>query len=295
MLLDDMALFVEVVQAKGFAKAADKLGLAKSTLSVRIARLEQHIGLQLLNRTTRKVEPTEAGRLYYEKAARIVEEARLAHQQLDDMLRQPAGVLSVTMPNEFAQTVMAPMLPAFCARYPQIALEFYLSPQREDLVDKPFDVAVRTGAQPDSGLVSRLLARLDGGLYAAPAYLARHGAPQHLADLAQHQCLRFHAGFRDEWRLLSGDERVNVPIAGKLLSNSPGMNARLAAAGLGIAVLPHVVAREQVAAGALQQVLPQWRTEPVPVYAISTTRLLPAKAQVFVDFVADKLRAGQAA
>ena len=293
--LNDMALFVEVVNAKGFGKAADKLGIAKSTLSVRIARLEQHIGLQLLNRTTCKVEPTEAGRLYYEKAARIVEEARLAHQQLDDMLHEPSGVLAITMPNEFAQTVVAPVLPEFCARYPQIALEFYLSPQRVDLVGEPFDVAIRTGEQPDSALISRQLARLNGGLYAAPAYLAQHGSPQTPDELAQHQCLRFQAGFRDEWRLTNGQESITLPVRGKLLSNSPGMNARLAAAGMGIAALPHVVVREYIAAGTLQHILPQWQTAEIPVYAVTATRLLPAKTQAFISFLAEKIRHWQAA
>ena len=166
--LNDMALFVEVIHAKGFSRAADNLGIAKSTLSVRIAKLEKRIGLQLLNRTTRKVEPTEAGKIYYAKAIHIIEEAKQVHQQLNNMLSQPTGILSVTMPNEFANTVIAPVLPEFCQRYPQISLEFYLSPQRVDLIGEPFDVAIRMGKQPDSNLISRLLAKLTGGLYAAP-------------------------------------------------------------------------------------------------------------------------------
>lgn len=287
--LNDMALFVEVIHAKGFSRAADNLGIAKSTLSVRIAKLEKRIGLQLLNRTTRKVEPTEAGKIYYAKAIHIIEEAKQVHQQLNNMLSQPTGILSVTMPNEFANTVIAPVLPEFCQRYPQISLEFYLSPQRVDLIGEPFDVAIRMGKQPDSNLISRLLAKLTGGLYAAPHYLAQHGTPQNLAELTQHECLRFQAGFRDEWQLIHNDEQVTLPIQGKLLSNSPGMNARLAIAGLGIAVLPDVVAREAVMNGKLQKILPQWRSVEVPIYAITATRLIPIKTQVFIDFVAEKI------
>lgn len=289
-LLNDMALFVEVVNAKGFGKAADNLGIAKSTLSVRIARLEQHIGLQLLNRTTRKVELTEAGRMYYAKAARIVEEARLAHQQLDELLSQPAGALSVTLPSDLAQSVLAPILPAFFERYPGIALELYLSPRRVDLVGEPFDVALRMGAQPDSGLISRMLTRFTGGLYAAPGYLARHGEPQMLDDLSRHSCLRFHAGFREEWKLFQGEQVVTLPIQGRLLTNSPGMNTRLAVAGLGIAMLPDVLARQDVQAGRLKHVLPQWKMPEVPLYAMTSTRLLPAKVQVFLDFVAEHFK-----
>lgn len=288
--LNDMALFVEVANVKGFGKAADNLGMATSTLSVRIARLERHIGLQLFNRTTRRVELTEAGRLYYEKAARIVEEARLAHQQLNNMLAQPAGVVNVTMPSEFAQHVLSPHLPEFCARYPQIAIHFHLTPNRVDLVGEPFDLAIRMGAQPDSGLISRVLARVHGHLYASPAYLAQHGPPQAPQDLAQHACIRFYSGLRDEWVLSDGKHHCSIAVRGQFMSNSPGMNTRLAVAGLGIAVLPEVLVREEVATGALQKVLPQWRSGEVPICAVTTTRLLPAKVQVLIDFLSEKLR-----
>lgn len=289
--LNDMALFVEVVNAKGFGKAADNLGIAKSTLSVRIAKLEQHLGLQLLNRTTRKVEATEAGRLYYERAARIVEEARLAHLALNDMLHTPSGVLSVTMPEEFAQTVVAPWLPEFCAQYPQIEMRLYLSPRVVDLIGEPFDVAVRMGEQPDSSLVARRLTTFVGGLYASPDYLNAHGEPQHPTDLTAHQCLRFHhADWHNEWRLSDGADTVLVPIRGRLMCNSPGMNLRLAAAGLGIAVLPDVLTGQEVAAGRLKHILPQWKGAGVPVYAVTATRLLPAKTLAFIDFLHERLQ-----
>lgn len=283
--LDDMALFLEVVKAKGFGKAADNLGIAKSTLSVRIARLEHAIGLQLLNRTTRKIELTEAGQWYYDKARHIVEEAHLAHQTLGDMLDQPSGVLRVSAPIEFAQIFIAALIPAFCERYPAIKLDFFLAQHKVDMIAEPFDLTIRIGAQADSTLVSRLLAEVEGRVYAAPSYLQQHGTPQTPDDLQTHQCLIFRQGFQDYWPLSDGTDEVQAPISGTIQSNSPGMNRELAIHGAGITLLPELVARQAVAQGQLQHILPQWRGTVVPVYALTTTRLLPKKTQVFIDFL----------
>src|SRR5215469_12467554 len=137
-----MALFVEVVKAKGFRSAADATGMPNSTLSRRISLLEKAIGLRLLHRTTRKVELTEAGQLYYERCRRIVDEARLAHEQLGEMLAQPSGVLRASLPVDFAVTYLAPLIVEFARTYPGITFEFDLTPRRVDLVSEPFDVAI---------------------------------------------------------------------------------------------------------------------------------------------------------
>lgn len=129
-LLNDMELFVETVKAKGFSKAAENTGISKSTLSLRLKQLEQHIGLRLLNRNTRMIQLTEAGSLYYERAARIVEEARQAHQQLDDLLNETAGSLRISLPIDFAQIFIAPLLPEFCRRYPKIQLDLDLNQKK---------------------------------------------------------------------------------------------------------------------------------------------------------------------
>lgn len=187
-----------------------------------------------------------------------------------------------------------------------------MTPRKVNLISERFDVAIRAGKQPDSGLVQRLLAMFSGGLYAAPAYVARHGEPPEPADLVRHQCLRFPPGFDDVWELRHAHEMAaqadgdsangatidgNTPspqsrsirVNGRIASNSLGLNLRLALHGFGIAALPDALAAPYAAQGHLQALLPGWQTRAVPVYAFTANKLLPARAQAFIDFLKEKL------
>lgn len=287
-LLNDMALFIEVASTLSFRRAADVSGIPNSTLSRRIAALEKHIGLRLLHRTTRRVELTEAGQLYYERCRRIVDEARIAHEQLGEMLAQPTGVLRASLPVDFATIYMAPLIAEFSRRFPGITFEFDLTPRRVDLVTEPFDIAIRMGEQSDSNLIARLLARLSVQLYASPQYLAQNGVPEHPTDLVRHECLGFPKSGR--WTLHREAETIEVDVSGRFLVNSVGMFRRLATLDLGIIMLPEEVAAEELAGGRLQRVLPEWHGQSTPVYAITETRLLPAKTQRFIEFLQEHLR-----
>jgi len=289
-LLKDMGLFVEVVKVRNFRRAAETLDMPSSTLSRRIALLEKAVGLRLLHRTTRKVELTEAGQLYYERCKRIVDEARLAHEQLGQLLAQPTGVLRVSTAVDFATFFLAPLIPEFAARYPGIGFDFDLTPRKVDLVAEPFDIAIRMGEQPASNLIARLLARVPQALYAAPDYLERAGSPKRPTDLAKHECLRFLGARADEWTLHRRAEVQHIEVQGRFRINSVGMVHQLARQGLGIAVLADALTAEDVANGRLQRVLPAWRSGDVPVYAMTETRLLPAKAQRFIEFLQERLR-----
>jgi DNA-binding transcriptional LysR family regulator len=256
-LLNDMALFVEVANTLSFRRAADATGVPNSTLSRRISALEKAIGLRLLHRTTRRVELTEAGQIYYERSRRIVEEARMAHEQLGQLLAQPSGVLRASLPVDFATIYMAPLIAEFARRYPGIAFDFDLTPRRVDLVSEPFDVAIRMGELTDSNLIARLLARLPVGVYASPRYLEVSGEPAQASDLAQHECLSFpRAG---KWVLHRGADTVEVEVGGRFLINSVGMLRRLATLDLGVILLPEEIAADDVAAGRLLRVLPSWQ------------------------------------
>jgi DNA-binding transcriptional LysR family regulator len=282
--LNDMALFVEVVKARGFRSAATAVGIPDSTLSRRIGRLEKSIGLRLLHRTTRKIELTEAGQIYYERCRRIVDEARLAHQQLGEMLEHPSGMLRISLPVDFAVAFVAPRMAEFAARFPGISFEFDLSPRRVDLVSEPFDVAIRMGSQPDSTLVARKLAEFSGYVYASPAYLAVHGEPRVPQDLVAHECLLFGAS-QTSWRLMRGDESIEVKVGGRYRFNSIGMIQRMAGLGTGVALLAELLAGDDLAAGRLRRILPAWQATPVSVYAVTETRLIPAKTQRFIEFL----------
>ncbi|MBK5073004.1 LysR family transcriptional regulator [Budviciaceae bacterium CWB-B4] len=289
-MLNDMALFVEVVKAMSFRRASEATGVPNSTLSRRISALEKAIGLRLLHRTTRKIELTEAGQIYYDRCRRIVEEARLAHEALGDILAQPSGLLRASLPVDFAINYMVPLLIEFAEQYPDIRFEFDLTPRRVDLVTEPFDVAIRIGEQKDSNLIARLLANLPAHLYASPKYLEKHGEPSHPQELIQHQCLGFPRN--GVWTLhnFDAEDKVEINVSGRFMLNNVGMIKRLAAFDQGIVLLPQEVVTEDLAEGLLHRILPQWQGVPVPVYALTETRLLPAKTQRFIEFLRDRMR-----
>jgi DNA-binding transcriptional LysR family regulator len=286
-LLNDMALFVEVAKAMSFRRAAEAIGVPNSTLSRRISDLEKAIGLRLLHRTTRKIELTEAGQIYFERCRRIVEEARIAHEQLGEMLAHPSGVLRASLPVDFATIFLAPLIAEFARTYPGITFEFDLTPRRVDLVTEPFDVAIRMGEPPDSNLIARRLASLPGRVYATPRYLELSGEPAHPADLARHECIGFpKSGI---WTLHNDAQTVDVTVGGRFVLNSVGMIRRLATLDMGIILLPEQVVAEDVANGRLRHILQGWQGASVSVYAITETRLLPGKTQRFIEFLRERL------
>lgn len=286
-LLNDMALFVEVAKAMSFTRAAETLGMPGSTLSRRISLLEKSIGLRLFHRTTRKVELTEAGQLYYTSCKRIVEEARLAHEQLGEMLAQPQGLIRVSMPVDFAAIFLAPVLSRFSAIHPGISFEFDLTPRRADLVSESIDVAIRIGELPASNLIARKLTQFSGKLYASPEYLESAGIPLHPSDLADHQCIGFLK--TANWILAKGHERQTVSCTGRFMLNNVGMMRRLALLHQGIIFIPSQAIEDDLINGSLKPVLPEWSGEPVTVYALTETRLLPAKVQIFLEFIRNSL------
>ncbi|MBN3751541.1 LysR family transcriptional regulator [Paraburkholderia sp. Tr-20389] len=291
--LNDMALFVEVVKANGFRNAAEAVGIPNSTLSRRISALEKTIGLRLLHRTTRKIELTEAGQIYFERCKRIVNEARLAHEQLGGMLAHPTGVLRVSLPVDFAVTYLAPLVVEFAERYPGISFDFDLTPRRVDLVSEPFDVAIRIGESESSQLIARSLASLTPHLYASPGYLERSGEPDKPADLERHQCLTIlKAG---TWTLHDGKRTATVPVGGRFALNSVAMIRRLATLDMGIVLMPEEVVAGDLASGALRRIMPRWHGTAVPIYAITETRLLPAKTQRFIEFLQERLTGSRTA
>lgn len=287
--LDDMALFVEVVKHKGFRGAAEALNLPSSTVSRRISALEKHIGLRLLNRSTRKIELTEAGGIYYERCRHIVKEATAAHLALSDMVTQAAGRLRLSLALDVAKFLVAPFLAEFAERYPAIDLDFDLSDRHIDLIDAPIDLAIRVGAVSDLSAIAYPLAQFECRLYASPLYLQRFGAPDCPEDLRQHQCLA-RTPAQKTWLLRSQDQQMEVPIQCRWRANDLSFSRHLASQGFGIIMLPSLLASEELARGSLQPVLPQWRGDILPVYALSETRLLPAKALRFIEFYREKLQ-----
>lgn len=293
-LLNYMRLFVEVARTKSFRRAADALDMPNSTVSRHIAELEKTIGLRLLHRSTRKVELTEAGEVYFKRCQSIVEEAQIAHESLLDLAERPTGTLRVSMPVDLATGRLAAILAEFALAYPLIAFEFDLTPRRIDLLTEGYDLAIRIGPPPaaPSMLVARRIAALPRYLYAAPAYLKHAPALAQPQDLGAHVlCIAQGANRQREvtHTFYRGDETVQVPMTMRYVMNSVGLSRSLAAEGVGIAAMDDALARDHVASGQLVRVLPEWCLSPVEVHAITDTRMLPARTRLFIDFVKARL------
>ena len=286
---NDLLIFARVATLGSFSRAADQLGLPKSTVSRRLAGLEQRVGERLLLRTTRRQTLTEFGQQLLEHAQQVAAEvaavtALSAHRQA-----APSGRLRVSMPSDFANLLLVDALAAFVALHPAIALELDLSARRVDLLGEGFDLAVRIGDLPDDNLLAaRRLTAFAAGLYAAPDYLAERGEPQHPGDLSAHDAIR-HLGSSGEpmlWSLQRGEERWQGVPTGRIGGNSPELLIRLARAGAGIAAVPDYFAQADVRQGRLRRVLPQWCLPSPTAWAVFPgRRLMPAKTRAFLDML----------
>ncbi|MFU1905867.1 LysR family transcriptional regulator [Bordetella avium] len=290
--LNDIALFVEVAKRKNFSHAAEALNIPTSTLSRRASELERNIGMKLLNRSTRRIDLTEAGMVYFERCRHIVEEARVAHEQLQDMAAHPKGRLKISMPTSLAQLFLPVVIRNFRDQYPDIECDFDLSLRPIDPISNPFDLVLRFGAQPDSSLIAKQIVLMAQQLYASRAYLAQYGEPRVPSDLGHHECLRTTLGEpASYWMLHSGDKVERVQVNGRLAANNLGMLGRMAAHGMGITPLLVFDAMEQaVSESGLVRVLPEWSLTPVPLFALLPSRRIPAKTRAFLDFIQPLLK-----
>lgn len=285
--LRDIPLFVAVAQARSFSRAAAGLGVPTSSLSRRITDLEASLGLQLLARSTRVVELTEAGALYLERCLAIMDAADQAQRQVRGLAETPQGLLRLSVEAEIGPRLVAPLIASYLERYPAVTVDLDLSPRRVDLLAENFDLAIRLGRLVDSTLTVRRLALLRAGLFASPAYLERRGTPANPADLAGHARIRLlHQGDRGEWRLSRGEESFDVDAASLVSANNMAMIRELARLGVGIAVLDVFLASDDVDSGRLRQVLPDWSLPPTALSVLTPTRLVPAKTRRFVDMLA---------
>ena len=285
----NMHLFVEVAASGGFRAAALRLDMPSSTLSRRIAELERDIGLRLLHRTTRHVELTEAGKLYFERCRRIIGEAQLAHEELSGMLTQPTGTIRASVPVDFTIIYLSDILADFLELYPGIKLELDVTPRQGNLVSDPFDLTIRIGEPKEQSLIARKLGYVSSSLFAAPKYLARFGSPKQPGDLIDHNCLRI---YERAWALTdrqTGFQDI-VPVTGTVIANNVGLIRKLAIQGTGIAALTKELANDDVDQGRLLPILTNWHLPDISVYALTETRLVPAKVRVFIDFLIQNLK-----
>ncbi|MCP4382142.1 MAG: LysR family transcriptional regulator [Hyphomicrobiales bacterium] len=292
-IFDGMIVFCEVVEANGFAAAARNLGHAASHVSKEVARLEARLGTRVLNRTTRTISLTEAGRAYYDQARQVIEDARCAQERILSANEKPFGLLRVSAPVSLSLTTLNRWLPEFLDRYPEIRMQVDSSDRRVDLVAEGFDVVVRAGRLDDTDLIATRLDTARLLTVAAPDYLGGHGTPATPADLTGHTLIDFsQREIAARWSYRGeGGTTVAVTVAPRVVCNSAETEAALAIAGVGITRLPSFACSAELVSGALVPILEAFEEPPIGVYAVYPSRAhLAAKVRVFVDFLRLKFK-----
>ncbi len=292
--LNDFRYFVRIVECGGITAASRVLDMPKSTVSHRLQELEAALGVRLLNRTSRNLGMTDAGALFYDHAIAMLEKAEQAENAVRERLSEPSGTIRFTTAVATSLFAIQPILSEFIRRYPKIKLIQYTSDDQADIAGGSYDLAIRahTGPLTDSQLVQRTLAPAPWFLYASPDYLEQRGEPHAPKELEGHDTLlMLRPGRPSAWRLRHRvDGEVTVPVAPRLVSNDIVMLKQAANDGLGIVSLPAYVCRQDVVAGRLVRVLPEWLTGEASITAVIPFRhgLLPS-VRVFLDYLIEQI------
>ena len=289
--LQAMEVFVQVVDAGSFTRAADTLQLPKATVSTLVQSLESTLSAKLLHRTTRLVTVTTDGAAFYERCVRILSDVRDAEESLSRTRLSPSGRLRVDVPSGLASEILLPALPAFFERYPDILMELGSTDRLVDLVEEGVDCAIRGGELWDTSLIARRVGVINFLTAASPAYLDRYGTPRHPLDLERHRCVNYFSaktGKVHDWDFRRGDEHIEIAMPGVIALNDSNAYVQAGLAGLGIIQMTDYLMMRHVEAGRMVQVLPDWASDPLPVHIVyPQNRHMSAKVRVFVEWVSE--------
>jgi DNA-binding transcriptional LysR family regulator len=292
-LLNEINVFVRAVELKSISAAARNLRLSAAAASYRILQLEEQVGARLLNRTTRSLQPTEAGKVFYEHALEVLRAVERAESSVARASGVPTGSLRVTAPLGFGRQILAPLVSRFHARYPKVDIRLHLSDHNLDLLSESVDLAIRMTELPDSSFVSRKLADCPRVLCASPTYLKREGWPKHPDDLMAHNCLvlRLPGGGPPRWTFKTPQGPAVVAVCGAFDADAGDVLTEWALNGDGIVLKPHWEVADHIARGELRVVLADFPAEPVTLTLLYPHRhLLPAKVRVFADFMVEHMK-----
>jgi DNA-binding transcriptional LysR family regulator len=293
MDLNDIVVFTKVVETKSFTGAADALGLPKSTVSRKLAQLEERLGVRLVQRTTRKLALTDIGEAYYERCSRIVADLQSAEQLVTDMQATPRGRLRITATVDFSSQYVGSIIAEFLTAHPDINVELEATDRMVDLIEDGYDVALRfsMGPLPESTLIARKLCDIQLVLAASPSYLAARGTPQAVEDLDEHDHVLFTPISRNQsWTIVNGTATHEFGRPARFGSNNYGAVRDVAVAGGGITLMSDFMVTEELASGTLVRVLPEWSSPPIEVHAVYPARQnLPPRLTLFLDHMAKAL------
>jgi DNA-binding transcriptional LysR family regulator len=290
--IDDLEAFLAVVEEGGLSAAARRLRRSLQSVSRSLSTLERSVGVELVRRTTRQSNATEAGRAFYRRVKPAFAEISEAKLEATSRRAEPAGLLRIGASVLFAPVYLVPVVAAFMERYPQIEVELKLSDRFVDLNEEDLDLAVRIGALPDSGLMAKRLGELRRVVFGAPDYFARHGRPVHPDDLARHQCVvRTAASDSESWPFRVHGKLKTVRVGGRFRADNTAVINAAVTGGLGVGFSPLWQIRSLVDAGAVELILVEFEASKVPIHVVRPpTRLPPAKTQLFIEFLAARLQ-----
>lgn len=289
-----MAVFAKVVEAASFAAAARHFDMSPAMVSKHVQTLEARLGARLLNRTTRRVSPTEVGQDYYERCRRILADLEEAELAAGDLQSAPRGLLRITSPVSFGTHCLAPAIADYLKTYPEVTVDLSLDDHYLDLIEKRFDLAIRVGALADSSLIARKLGTLGLVVCASPAYLQDRGIPHSPQDLSAHNCLIFNFASADgTWHFFDDEDKEHVVrVSGRFMASNPDALRALALKGVGVVLAPDRLVEEDLATGRLIRLLPDYRTEEAALQAVYPhSQCLSAKTRTFIDFLATRFAA----
>lgn len=289
MNLNEIAVFVKVVETGSFTSAARSLDMPKSTVSARLSSLEERLGVTLIRRTTRKLHITDAGRAYYEKCQEAILKISEAEEQVTQSQSAPSGLLRITAPVELGGCLLPHVIDEFNSIYPKVHLEVILTDRTVDLVSDGIDIGIRVGQLKDSSLISKKLGMIYFAPFASPKYLKKNGEIKSPKDLENQQIIPFAPLSTNEWTLVGNKEKKTIKITKKTLINDLNLIKNLTCMGQGVSLMPTFLCYNEVKTGRLIRILPNWRTELRPVHFVyPSQKFVSPKIRGFIE-VASKI------
>lgn len=292
MDLNEVAIFVKVVQTGSFNQAAKQLEMPNSTVSAKVSSLEKRLGVTLLHRTTRKLQVTQAGQAFFNRSLSAIQELKGAEEEVTVNQGEVQGVLRLTAPAIVGSIFLPPIIAKCMEKYPKLNIELIFADRYVDLISEGVDLAIRAGELSDSTLIAKKLGVSYFAPFASAAYVKAHGNPDHPKDLREHRCLQFSALGRDKWEFVNKSKtKVIVPVSGRLIADDLGAIKELTLEGQGIALLPTFLCEAELKKNRLVRVLPEWRTDVRPIsFVYPPQKFVIPKVHAFMSLATDMLK-----